>query len=130
LLSTDPGEAAEYTTAWPLHAERAMVEPRTLLPVLDGLPAAIAAEDARRARIRLAAFGLVLAAGLFELLFMWRRSRLSRANLERHLARNPGADGAIRADTIAGTVPLLYLILLMGALVLAFVILAAIAAVA
>jgi hypothetical protein len=130
LASSDPGESPEFTTAWPLFPDRAMVEPRTLEPVLDGMPAAIASEQERSARVRMPAFGLVLAAGLFELLFLWRRNRLARAKLERHLQTHPGAEGVIRLDAIAGTTPVLYLTLFFGALVLAFIILAAVAALA
>ena len=94
---------------------------------------AIAREKDRRKRVRWPALALVLAAGVFELLLLWRRSKLSRAELEAHIAKaggdSEGESGLApeQARSIAGSMPVVWLIVMTGGLALAFVILAAVA---
>jgi hypothetical protein len=133
LLSSDANEPSDTTVAWPLRPDLGSVEPRPLALLADGMPALIAHEQDRRAKARRPAYGLVLAAGLFELLFLWRRGRMTRSRLRAHLRAADLTAGGAKLDqatveAVAGNTPLLWLTLLSGGLALAFAILALVAA--
>lgn len=121
-LSSEPSEPPEATIAWPgLRMERVAGVSMRLLA--DGLPAAIAAEKARMAKTRLPAFGLILAAGLFEVLYLLRRFRKQGEALDEHLRGHlKSAPVGIRART-----PIAWVTFLSALMVLAFFILAAVA---
>ena len=121
-LSSEPSEPPDATIGWPgLRMERASGVSMGVLA--DGLPAAIAAEQARMAKTRLPAFGLILAAGLFEVLYLLRRYRRQGEALDEHLEGHLKASPAgIRAQT-----PIAWVTFLSALLVLAFFILAAVA---
>jgi len=132
-VSSDLTEPADTTIAWPLRPELGSIDPAPLRLLADGLPAAIAVEQARQARARRPAYGLVLAAGLFELFYLWRRGRETRRRLQDHLRRASKTDDGSELDpaavtAVAGSAPLLWLVLLTGGLVLIFAILALVAA--
>jgi len=132
LLSSAAAEVPGSTTAWPLQPDRGQVAQPFSRVLVDGMPAAIAAEERRQTMARRPAYGLVLAAGLFELLYLWRRRRRARVRLDAHL-RRASAEVEREADarTVAAmqqSMPLLWLIILMGGLALMFAILAALAA--
>jgi hypothetical protein len=126
LVSGDAVEAADTTTAWPLHPRAGRVDGGRAVLVADGMPAAIAAERERRASARRPAYGLVLAAGLFELFYLWRRGRLARQRLEAHM-RASGVEGT-EPSAMVGNLPLFWLCLLTGGLAVLFAVLAAVAA--
>jgi hypothetical protein len=119
VVSTDPLEDAGATSAWPLREGEGSV--RGELSLLgDGMPQAIAAEDARRTRARLPAFALVIAAALFELLYLWLRWQRSRRQL-RALADQLDD---VAVDALDVRPPVWWLTLLVGGLVISFAILA------
>lgn len=132
LVSGGAGEAPADTSAWPLRPRRGSVSRAYARLLVDGMPAAIAAEERRQTEARRPAYGLVLAAGLFELLYLWRRRRASRRRLSAHLTRaSEKPDGEPDAQAVAAmqqSMPLLWLTLLMGGLALMFAILAALTA--
>ncbi|MBW2459496.1 MAG: hypothetical protein JRI68_33695 [Deltaproteobacteria bacterium] len=132
-VSSDLSEPDNTTIAWPLRPALGSVEPRPMVLLADGLPRAVAAEEERRAGARRPAYGLVLAAGLFELFYLWRRGRLTRRRLQDHLrSASETAEGAqldqATVTAVAGSAPLLWLLLLTGGLVLIFSFLALVAA--
>jgi len=122
-LASDPTEIPESTIGWPgLRMELLSGVPMRRLA--DGMPAAIAAEEARMERTRMPVFGLVIAAGLFEVLYLLRRYRRQGRALDEHLREElHAAPTGIRART-----PVALLTFLSAILVLAFFILAAVAA--
>ncbi len=132
-VSSDLSEPETSTIIWPLRPALGGVEPRPMVLLADGLPGAIAAEDDRRAKARRPAYGLVLAAGLFELLYLWRRGRQTRRRLQNHLrSASETPEGAqldeATVEAVTGSAPLVWLILLTGGLVLTFAFLALVAA--
>ena len=127
LVSSDASEGEASTVAWPLRPALGQVEGGGMVVVGDGMPAAIAAEERRQKRARWPAFGLITSAGLFELLYLWQRQRRSRHALRAHLERSADGDGRGR-DLMLAREPLIWLVLLAGGLLLAFFILAAVAA--
>ena len=99
--------------------------------LVDGMPAVVAAESERRSGARRPALGLIVAAALFELFFLWRRSAMARAKLTRHLEdASADEEPASRPDVekIASNAPLLWATIAAGALALAFAALAALTA--
>jgi len=124
VLSSEPDEPDGATVSWPLYPDLGSVQ-GTLQRVGDGMPAALLAEDARRARARLPAFGLVAAAAVFELLYLFLRWRRSQRKLE---AFAHVADKSAQAMTVR--TPLWWLTLLVGGLVLVFTLLALMTALA
>ena len=133
VVSSDDNEQPQSSVGWPLDPAKGVVPPTRLGQLLDGMPKAIAREEDRRKRVRWPALGLVLATGIFELLLLWRRNKLSRAELEAHIAKVGGDSedesglAAEQARSIAGSMPVVWLIVMTGALALAFVILAVVA---
>jgi hypothetical protein len=76
----------------------------------DGMPAALRQETTRQARVRRPACALILAAGVLELAYLWRRHRLGRRRLGRLQraaaeAARDGAEGAEKASLAAPAVP-------------------------
>jgi len=133
LLSSDASEPMDTTVAWPLRPELGSVEARPLALLADGMPALIAQEQDRRSKARRPAYGLVLTAGLFELLFLWRRGRMTRSRLRSHLRKASLTPAGAKLDhatveAVAKGTPLLWLMLMSGGLALAFAILALVAA--
>jgi hypothetical protein len=128
LVASSDASAQAGAVGWPLRPELGTIDPPPLLRLVDGMPERVAAETARHQRSRRPAFGLVIAAGLFELLFLWRQNRLSRAQLELHLRGASRNLDAAELRKLSGSMPLLWLSLLAGGLALAFAILAAVAA--
>jgi hypothetical protein len=118
-------DAQAVGTGWPLRPELGVLEPPPLVRIADGMPVMVAAEQARYRAARRPAYGLVIAAGLFELFFLWRQNRLAKARLEAHLRTTEDATTVAR---VAGNVPLMWLSVLALALALAFAVLAAVAA--
>lgn len=123
LAASEPHDTAG--AHWPLTPGDRLVPARPQL-VLDTLPAAIAAEEARWRAARRPAYGLVLAAGLFELLFLAHRTRRSSRSFQRHLEGSEIAPETARA--LESRTPLWWLSVLTLGLVLAFVVLAGLAA--
>jgi hypothetical protein len=122
LASDGEAEAA----IWPLPpygSGHLQARPEEL--VVDTLPEAIAAEDARATGARRPAYALVLAAGLFELIFLAHRARRSSRRLRRHLEGGLPPETARLIETRS---PLWWLSVLTFGLVLAFVVLAGLAA--
>jgi len=131
MLSSDDNELLETTVAWPVRADATMVERRSVMLLVDGMPAVVAAESERRSGARRPALGLIVAAALFELFFLWRRSAMARAKLTRHLEdASADEEPASRPDVekIASNAPLLWATIAAGALALAFAALAALTA--
>jgi len=132
VLSSEPEEPPDVTVSWPLRPTEGLVAGPELQPLADGLPQAIAAETQRVRRARIPAIALVIAAGIFELLYLWRRSRISRARLQDHLRRSAAAadsaEPAAELSTIAASTPVLWLTVALGGLVLAFAALAVLVA--
>src|SRR5690606_4522628 len=89
----------------------------------DGMPQAIARETARRQDARMPAYALIVAAGIFEVAYLLWRTRRARRRLEQHLAKERGA----RVVATSGT-PLTALLILCGAIALAFAVLATLTA--
>ena len=85
VLSSDPFEPEGATSGWPLRPEQGVLRLERPRLLADSMPAAIAEERGRRARARLPAYGLILTAALFELAFLLRRYRLTRARLARYI---------------------------------------------
>ena len=121
IVSTEPNEPETASVPWPLRG--APLEGGRVTEIADGMAAAIAAEESRQAEARRPAFGLIVAAGLFELVYLWWRTRRSRMRLEQHLAQEKGAE-----RSAAPSLPLSALVVLSGALALAFAILATVSA--
>jgi hypothetical protein len=118
-------DAQVLAAGWPLRPELGVIQPQALVRIADGMPVLVAAEEARYRGARRPAYGLVLAAGLFELFFLWRKNRMARQELDAHLR---AASDAATAKQLGGSVPLLWLSVLAAVLALAFAILAAVAA--
>lgn len=87
MLSTDAAEPEGATVGWPLEPRAASVPATRLELLLDGLPTSIAAERNRTRGVRRPAYGLILAAGFFELLFLLVRNRRSDAQVKRRMRR-------------------------------------------
>jgi hypothetical protein len=133
VLSSDPTESDGATVAWPLVADSPPLTPVRLQVLVDGMPATIDADRARATAARRPAYGLILAAGAFEVLFLLYRNRRTRNQLRqrmRRLAAASGEGGALEASVsrLAGSPGLLWLTVLAGGVALAFVVLAAVAA--
>ena len=126
VLSNDAYEPAS-SASWPLPNKREMVQNPGLSLLADSMPLATRREVQRRARARRPAWGIVLAAGLFELFYLWRRNRLTRVALARHLNRQIEVDGH-RIDALRGPRALGWLVLLSLALMALFAVLAGVAA--
>lgn len=122
-LASEAAEPIEATTSWPL-LRMETLEGMPMVRFADSLPAAITAERTRMSKTRLPAFGLILAAGLFEVLYLLRRFRKAGATLDHHVA---DALDQPRA-TIRQRTPIAWLTFLSAILVLAFFVLAAVAA--
>lgn len=126
VASSDGDEPTDGSVAWPLFPDAGMVEAPALALLLDGMPGSIERERQRQTAARRPAYGIATAALLFELFFLWRRNRLARARLEDHVRRH--GEGEPNVTAVSTSTPLLYLVLMAGGLVLAFAILAAMAA--
>jgi hypothetical protein len=137
VVSGDPFEPELTATGWPLRPELGslpLIRPALLA---DGLPAAVQQEQARQARVRRPASALILAAGVLELAYLWRRHRLGRRRLGRlqaaaaETARDgtePASPGAARIAGVPGIatpVGLWWSIMLPLGVTLAFLALAA-----
>ena len=121
-FSSEPSEPPDATVGWPgLRMETVAGVGMRLLA--DGVPAAIAAEQARMAKTRLPAFGLILAAGLFEVLYLLHRYRRQGEALDEHL------EGYLKAKPVGirARTPIAWVTFLSAILLLAFFILAAVA---
>lgn len=121
LVSGEPNEPETSSAPWPLRGEP-LAGGRVQL-VGDGMPVALRAEKERRQSARRPAYALIVAAGIFELFYLFWRTRRSRRRLEVHLAQHTGGE-----VTAAQSFPLTALVLLSGALALAFAILATLSA--
>jgi len=136
VISSDSSESEGATIGWPLRPSasgRMAFRPVKLLA--DGLPAAIEREEQRYRAARLPGYGIIVLAGLLEVFFLWLRHRRAGAKLEAHLRaaaaetdESPGAKAEIDVAKVAENVPLIWLLLVAGAVTLAFATLAAIAA--
>jgi hypothetical protein len=126
IVSGEASEPEGASAAWPLHPRAGRVDGARMTLLADSLPQAIAAERDRRIAARRPAYGLVLAAALFELFYLWRRGRLARQRLEAHV-RASGVEGAEPA-AVVDSLPLFWLCLLTGGLTVLFAVLAAVAA--
>lgn len=126
-VSGDADEAESSSAPWPLRG--ATFTRGRSTPLADGLPAAIEREEGRRRDARRPAYALIVAAGLFELVYLVWRARRARQRLELHLSRE-GEGGSQAALAVQSPLPLTALVLLAGALALAFAILAVLSAVA
>jgi hypothetical protein len=128
VVATEANERGNTAAEWPLHSAKGAVEPRPIEQLIDGMPALVAAELERRKAARRPAYGLVIVAGLFELLYLWLRNRRERDALEAHLRHAAeGLDDA-SVSAMSRSTPLLWLVVFLGALVLAFAVLAGAAA--
>ena len=133
VLSTDPFEPTGAATEWPLRPELdrlVVARPRKLV---DGMPRVVAAELTRRRLARWPAAGLVLAAGAFEVAFLFRRQRLARRKLASELgaAAREAAEGtgdAAQSEGLVNEVSRAWLGVLALGVSLAFVALAALTA--
>lgn len=125
-VSGYPDEPESASAPWPL-GDATFARGRAVL-LADGLPAAIAKEEERRRSARRPAYALIVAAGIFELIYLLWRARRARRTLELHLARQSegGGDATL---AVQSALPLTALLLLAGALALAFAILAVLSAV-
>ncbi|MDI3290855.1 hypothetical protein [Polyangium sp. 15x6] len=86
ILSGDPGERGDATTAWPLGPHAASASAPRLELLLDGSAAAEAREQARASSARRAAVFLVAIAALAEVLLILVRTRASQRALDANLA--------------------------------------------
>ena len=107
VVSGDPFEPELTATGWPLRPELGslpLVRPALLA---NGMPVAVQQEQARQARVRRPACALILAAGVLELAYLWRRHRLGRRRLGRlqTAAAEAAQDGAKLASLGAPAVP-------------------------
>jgi hypothetical protein len=116
-VSSDATEPDDATVSWPLGREN--VAAGALDRIADGMPAAIAAERERRAAARRPAFGLVLAAAVFELGYLAWRARRSRRDLASRLdpALLEAPLSAVSVALAGGAIALLFVAL---ALLVAF----------
>lgn len=129
MLASDPAEPEGATIAWPLVPAGRRLAPASLQLLLDGMPAALAAERARVSAVRRPAYGLILAAALFELIFLIHRHRSSGQEARQRLrAAVNGGGSADRAQDLVARTGLLWLTVLTAGVVLAFAVLAALAA--
>lgn len=120
-LASEPGLASDRRWVWPVGSlPQATAAPMVLLA--DGLPAAQAREEARKGRARRPAFALVIMAGFFELAFLyWQRQRTT-ADLARRMR-----EADIDPDRVTTRPAAWWLVVLSGALLLAFLALATLA---
>jgi hypothetical protein len=109
-------------TRWSLRPTGERLGEAPLGLVFDTLPPRVSAEQRRGRRARWPVFGLVLAAGLFELLYVAYRARGSRNKLKAHFAA-ARAEGPVAALLVK--TPLYWLVVASGSLVAAFAVLAA-----
>ncbi|MBW2525048.1 MAG: hypothetical protein JRI23_12770 [Deltaproteobacteria bacterium] len=87
VVSSDATESEGATVAWALEPERHTLAPARMEVLVDGMPTAIAAERARVRAVRRPAYGLILAAGLYELLYLLQRNRRSGEALRRRMRK-------------------------------------------
>jgi hypothetical protein len=123
ILSTEPDEPEAAIAIWPLRD--GVLDGGVVSLLADGLPAAMMQEEERQAAARRPAYALILAAGLFELFYLWWRARRAKRELDAHVAAHTGGEVS---QSVAQSVPLVTLVVLSGALALAFAILAALSA--
>lgn len=130
-LANDGEETLDRSVSWPLNPNVGMTEPRGMVRVVDGMPPRIEAEVDRRNGVRFPGYGLILAAALFELLYLLRRGRVARAQLQQHIedvnAEGP-AEARVDGSKLSGGTPLLVAMLVAGGLAVAFAALAAVMA--
>lgn len=136
VLSGDPAESAGATIGWPLRPDEGSLPLEPLPVLLDGMPRVVAAERDRERSARRPAWGLILAAALFEVLYLFRRNRLAQAKLERDLGRPEPEDADGHGPSPSphslgggpGSPTLLWLTILAALVLLAFVALAGLTA--
>jgi hypothetical protein len=121
VISGEPNEPESVSAPWPLRGE--WLEGGRVLLLADGMSQAMSVEEQRQRDARRPAYGLIVASGIFELIYLWWRARRSRRRLETHLVEHVG--GELSASQ---SMPLTALMLLSGALALAFAILATLSA--
>jgi hypothetical protein len=126
LISSDPYEPPEHTAPWPLAPQLRAVEIAPLELLVDGVPAAVAAEEQRVRRVRIPVIGLIAAAAIAILLQIAVAGRRARRELERRIAADTDTSSA---QAIART-PMAWAVVVAVALALAFAAMATIAALA
>lgn len=120
VLSSEPDEPAERAVAWPLTGSQ-RVEPATMRRLLDGVPAAMAREEARVRAVRWPVAGAIVASAAALLATLALRIRRSRERFDRHL-EGAGAEAPIAA------LPLGLMIAVLALVAVAFFVLALVAA--
>jgi hypothetical protein len=108
VLSSEPTEPKDRVVAWPVRSG-VRVEPTTLVPLLDGAPAALVREDARIRSVRWPVAGAIAASAAALLVTLGLRIRRARERLERHL-EGAGADAPITAPPLGLMVVVLALV--------------------
>jgi hypothetical protein len=122
VVSSDPFEPALAAVGWPLRPALGSLPQLQPAMLVDGLPAAVQQETSRRAAARRQACAFILAAGVLDLAYLWRRYRASRKRLAELEAASAEPNAAI------GTPLGLWWVVMLGAgLALAFLALAALA---
>jgi hypothetical protein len=126
-LSTEPSEPPSATTHWPALSVTMLGGTAPTL-LADGLPRAVAIERARAARARWPIFGLVIAAGLFEVLYLLYRHRRAGEELDRNMTEALAAEAlAVERGSLRTRTPLWWLSLITGGMAVIFFALAAVA---
>jgi len=120
-LASEAGPARDRRTSWPLPGHPEIVAPSMTL-LADGLPAARERERTRQEHARIPAFALVVAAALFEVAFLYWQRRRSQLDLARRMR-----EAHIDPETVTSRPAAWWLVVLTGALLLAFLALAALA---
>jgi len=92
-LSGDPLERGPATVAWPLPPATGAVTPAPIERVLDGLPAALAAEKARAWAARRVGLLVIGAAALCEVLLILLQSRAAVRHPDEHLRSAASSEG-------------------------------------
>jgi len=120
-LASEPGVAADRRWVWPV-ASRPLAAAPPMRLLADGLPAARTREAARQARARRPAFALVVVAAFFELAFLYWQRQSSQAQLTRRMR-----EAEIDPEQVTARPAAWWLVVLSGALLLAFLALATLA---
>ncbi len=124
MVSGDPQEQGPATVAWPIDQGREIVAAPRIQRLFDGGTAAEARERQRATRVRRLALLVVIAATIFEVLYIITKSRSSQRKLEESLERmadeGPEAERAQITRAARQDSPVLRVTLAVALVLLAF----------
>ncbi len=122
VVASEPTERSG-AVAWPLEPLGERVVPGPLELLIDGMPDAIVAEDARQRRARLPVVVAIVATAAAVLLTLHRRQRRARVELEQRLMHAGAAPNLVAASRLGA-----FAAAVMTVLAVAFAVLAMVAA--